>query len=362
MLNLIILILGDLAISVLQGFYMGVGIRQSAGWINILGMTLPTLFVWLIFSWLLGIYQWVAGLELIIPTENASSRNQPKRGRRHFFLRMLEETLGVQRIARLALVWISSSLFSVFWQTWYWNNILRVDRGISLRFTLFFCLAGFYFLVVWRAAWTAFVLVRALARQRRVIRVLCYLATAAVILYQLPALWLSLKYSDRQYTLNDELPSGYRTAIVYGAGVYRNGTASSVLRDRVNAAVQLYQAGQVDQIIMSGDNGAESRHETDVMTRVAVAAGVPAAAIAQDETGLNTQLTCENAAETYGVRQAVLVTQSFHTTRAMYSCDQYEIDSIAVSADLSVYNIFSWILWQLRDWLGLSIAWLNFTF
>ena len=47
MLNTLILLIGDLFVTVFQGFYMGVGIRQSAGVHNILGMTVPTLIIWL---------------------------------------------------------------------------------------------------------------------------------------------------------------------------------------------------------------------------------------------------------------------------------------------------------------------------
>jgi SanA protein len=42
-------------------------------------------------------------------------------------------------------------------------------------------------------------------------------------------------------------------AIVFGARVYPNGRLSAMLRDRVETAVQLFENGQVQAIIISGD-------------------------------------------------------------------------------------------------------------
>ena len=360
MVNLVILVLGDLIVITLQGFYMGVGIRQSAGIWNVLAMTLPTWFVWLGLSRLLGTYSRISGLHLAASQETVAAESDGKR--KVFFLRMLEDALSVQRLFRVGIVWLASSLFAVFWQTWYWNHVLKIDRGISISFTLFFCLTGFYLLAIWRMLWTLFVMVRTLTRKHTVFRFLCYLITFIIILSQVPPIVLTIRSASQKYTLDDiqELPS-YSTAIVFGAGVYRNGRASSILQDRVDTAITLYHAGKVDQILMSGDNSAESRHEVDVMSAIAVEQGVPEASILHDNEGLSTMLTCQNAAGSFGIDQAILVTQSFHTTRTLVSCEQAGMQAVSVSADLSVYNIFSWILWYVRDWLGLTMTWLEFT-
>jgi len=358
MLNGIILVIGDLAVSVLQGFYMGVGIRQSAGLLNVVALTILPLIVWLIGSWLLGLYRFIFNLK---PDDGKTTdKEKQTEKQKHLLLQMLDQTLSAQRPARLVIVWICSSLSAVFWQTWYWEHVLKHSHGISLQFTLFFCLAGFYFLAIWRFIWTAFVMIRILAKKHKVVRALCYLFTALIILYQLPAVWLTVNYAPRKYTLSDLPDLPYHTAIVFGAGVYRNGTASSVLQDRVDTAVALYQSGRVDQILMSGDNSDASRNEVDVMTNLAILQGVPATAILQDREGLSTERTCENAATQFGIHEAILVTQNFHTTRALYTCDHFQVKGVSVSADLSVYNIFSWLSWQLRDWMGLTLTWIFF--
>lgn len=351
MVNLILLVLGDLAAIVLQGFYMGVGIRQSSDLIHILGLTLPSLLAWLALAAALKIYRGIGqfGKSVAEPLSLAFGTRAKNR---------LWQLIRLQRPIRVGIVWLCVSLFAVFWQTWYWQSILRQNRGISVRFTFYFCLSGLFFLGFWRLVWTVFVLVRILAKSHPAFRALSYLAVILIVLFQLPALAITVQVRSQKIDLEDYARSDYPTAIVFGAGVYRNGTASSVLRDRVETAVMLYQKGAVERLLMSGDNSAVSRHETAVMAALASAMGVPQEAIVQDETGLSTSATCENAVKNFGIQKAVLVTQSFHTSRALYSCERAGMDALAVASDNSVYNIFSWLMWLVRDWTGLTLAWL----
>ncbi len=75
---------------------------------------------------------------------------------------------------------------------------------------------------------------------------------------------------------------------------------------------------------------------------------------------MDTALTCFHALKAFDQQTAVLVTQAFHTTRALYTCDQYGVKAVSVTADQSVYNIFSWLTWYLRDWVGLTLVWINY--
>lgn len=133
-----------------------------------------------------------------------------------------------------------------------------------------------------------------------------------------------------------------RVAVVFGAAVYANGRLSPILRDRVETAVQLYEAGQVTHIIMSGDNREDHYNEPQAMMAYAVAQGVPATAIQPDFAGLRTYDTCYRARHIFGVDTAVLVTQAFHLPRALFTCRQLGIDAIGVVADLRPYRGAEW--------------------
>ncbi len=143
------------------------------------------------------------------------------------------------------------------------------------------------------------------------------------------------------------------TAIVFGAGV-RDNQPSAVLFDRVTAAVQLYRAGVVSQLLMSGDGRFASHNEPAVMHTTALRFGVPPAAIQLDGGGLSTYETCRRAHDLFGVRSAVLVTQAFHLERALLICKGVGIDAVGFVADARPYRGMAWL--QVRELLATAHA------
>jgi vancomycin permeability regulator SanA len=121
-----------------------------------------------------------------------------------------------------------------------------------------------------------------------------------------------------------------RVAIVFGAGVRPDGSLTPMLRDRVEAAVDLYQTGKAQKLLMTGDNSEEYYDEVTAMKRYAVARGVPAEDITLDYAGFSTYESCFRARAIFGVQQGLLITQDFHLPRAVYTCRQLGIDAVGV--------------------------------
>lgn len=130
--------------------------------------------------------------------------------------------------------------------------------------------------------------------------------------------------------------------------------------DRVNTAIELYQRGLVDEMIMSGDNSDRSRNEVDHMVRMAVEAGVPESAVLRDDHGIHTAESIYNAKNILGKDAVIFVSQDFHNVRILMTGERYGLDGIAVAADRRIYNITSWITWYLLDWLRLPVYWLHY--
>ena len=138
-------------------------------------------------------------------------------------------------------------------------------------------------------------------------------------------------------------------ALVFGAGVGADGTLSPMLQDRVNAAVDLYKRGTVKKLLMTGDNSSVDYDEVSNMKRNAVAQGVPEGDIVLDYAGFNTYDSCYRAKAIFGVTQAVLVTQSYHLPRAIYTCRQLGVDSIGLGLpDWQKYP-GRMVMYQLRE-------------
>ena len=106
--------------------------------------------------------------------------------------------------------------------------------------------------------------------------------------------------------------------IVFGAGLRRDGTPTTVLRDRVETAAELYRQGKVEKLLMSGDNRFVDYNEPEAMRQYALQLGIPDEDIVLDYAGRRTYDTCYRAGAIFGVKKVILVTQLFHLPRAIY--------------------------------------------
>jgi SanA protein len=140
-----------------------------------------------------------------------------------------------------------------------------------------------------------------------------------------------------------------KVAIVFGAGLQHDGRPTAVLQDRVAAAAELYFAGKVEKLLMSGDNRFVDYNEPGAMRAYAIELGVPEEAIVLDYAGRRTYDTCYRAKAIFGVYDALLVTQKFHLPRTLFICRSLGIESIGVIADRRVYRSYALNYWRLRE-------------
>jgi SanA protein len=151
-----------------------------------------------------------------------------------------------------------------------------------------------------------------------------------------------------------------RVAIVLGAGVWENGEPSDVLYDRIVTAVELYRAGRVKKILMSGDNPTESYDEPTAMKQTAVRLGVPASDVVLDFAGRRTYDTCFRAREIFAIQKAIVVTQEFHQPRTVYLCNNLGVDSIGITANRRKY--VNEDDWAFREFFSTASAWFEINF
>jgi SanA protein len=129
-----------------------------------------------------------------------------------------------------------------------------------------------------------------------------------------------------------EVPAA-EVAIVPGALVQPNGRMSGMLAERVRRAAELWHAGKVKKILVSGDHHTWAYDEPDTMRKALVNDGVPPRDVFEDHAGFDTWATMVRAAGIFGVRDAVVVTQGFHMPRALFLADAAGIDATGLTAD-----------------------------
>lgn len=139
---------------------------------------------------------------------------------------------------------------------------------------------------------------------------------------------IGLQTADQMYEDIAKVPSK-EVALVLGAAAYPS-RLSDVLKDRVDTAIELYEAKKISTLLMSG-----SESEAKAMQEYAVENGVPESAVTQDAKGLNTMASIRNAAGLN--RSLIIVTQEFHLPRALFIANTMGIDTVGMIADKHEY-------------------------
>lgn len=137
------------------------------------------------------------------------------------------------------------------------------------------------------------------------------------------------------FTVADVPPA--TVALVPGARVYPNGVPAPALRDRLDAAADLYAAGRVKKVLASGDPAAPEYDEVHAMGVYLRDRGVPAEDLFLDHAGVRTFDTMARAARVFGVRDAVICTQAFHLPRSVFLARAAGIDAHGLVADRRLY-------------------------
>lgn len=163
----------------------------------------------------------------------------------------------------------------------------------------------------------------------------------------MPRWVMGLFATPRTYTV-ENVPAA-RVAIVFGAGLLRDGSAGPVLSDRMLTAINLYQAGKVEKILVSGDNRFIEYNEPEAGRQYALEHGVPDEDIVLDYAGRRTYDTCYRAKYIFGVEEAILVTQDFHMPRALTLCNWFGVNSAGVEADNRYFLKRTRIWWGFRE-------------
>ena len=140
--------------------------------------------------------------------------------------------------------------------------------------------------------------------------------------------------------------------LVLGAQVFPNGRPSPFLAARLGLAVELYRAGRIGSVLVSGDHRTPEYDEPAAMRRYLIEHGVPADTITSDGGGLDTYDSCVRAKRIFGVERLTVLTQSYHLPRAVATARAVGLDAVGVGDDSVRAGSRSWRRGALRDQLA----------
>jgi SanA protein len=167
-----------------------------------------------------------------------------------------------------------------------------------------------------------------------------------IIIIALINIYVNSKSKRYIYTRIEEVPACY-TAIVLGALVSNTGYPSKFLKDRMDVAIELYTGKKIKRFLLSGDHGRKNYDEVNSMKNYLLEKGINTEDIFLDHAGFDTYSTIVRAKEVFGVEKAIIVTQEFHLSRAVYIARSKGIEAYGIKADRQDY--YSLVRLKIRE-------------
>jgi len=132
-----------------------------------------------------------------------------------------------------------------------------------------------------------------------------------------------------------------QAGLVLGAKVYRNGTMSDVLMDRVLTALEFYKKGFFDKFLVSGDHGRVEYDEVNTIKDFLLSRGISPEDIFLDHAGFDTYDSVYRAKHIFQAESVMIFSQGFHLPRAVYIARNQDLESYGIISDKHVY-LGSW--------------------
>ncbi|VXB73200.1 SanA/YdcF family protein [Maribacter litoralis] len=124
-----------------------------------------------------------------------------------------------------------------------------------------------------------------------------------------------------------------RVGLVLGtSNKLTNGSPNPYYTYRIDATKALYNAGKIEFILVSGDNGSIYYNEPDTFKKDLVKAGIPEHVIFLDYAGFRTLDSMFRAKFIFGLDDVTVISQKFHNERAIYIAKQKGLNAIGFNA------------------------------
>lgn len=145
-------------------------------------------------------------------------------------------------------------------------------------------------------------------------------------------LWVIGSTADSVYDVQN-CPSK-KVALVLGTSKRTSsGNPNRFFEERMLTAAELYLAGNVRHILVSGDNRSRYYNEPRDMLQALGDLNVPDSAITLDFAGLRTFDSVVRSKKVFKQQDIAIVTQRFHCYRSLFIARYYGLDAVAVAAD-----------------------------
>lgn len=163
-----------------------------------------------------------------------------------------------------------------------------------------------------------------------------YIGVSLLVLFLLLLgcnMWVVLATQPQIYNEVSVIPHRSVALVLGTSNRLSDGSPNPFFSNRIETAYQLFKSGKVDHIIVSGDNRSKYYNEPVAMRNALIEKGIPSSVITLDFAGLRTLDSIVRCKEIFGQESVTIITQPFHSYRALFISQYYKMDAVVMVAD-----------------------------
>lgn len=146
------------------------------------------------------------------------------------------------------------------------------------------------------------------------------------------SLWVSVVTKNKTFNTIKETPSRDVAMVLGTSKLLKSGVLNPYFVYRIEAAAELYHAGKIKRIVVSGDHSLNHYNESQDMMNALVDKEVSPQHIYLDYAGLRTLDSVVRIREIFGQNKIIVISQEFHNKRAIFIGNYRDVDIIGYNA------------------------------
>ena len=168
--------------------------------------------------------------------------------------------------------------------------------------------------------------------KKRIRNILIILAFLPILIVVLCNAIIEGVSSEKTFDDIQEIPIN-KVGVVLGTARHLvEGGTNPFYFNRIQAAIDLYNKGKIEFVLVSGDNGTIYYNEPDTMKKDLIAGGIPEDRIFLDFAGFRTLDSMVRAKEVFGLAEVTVISQEFHNERAIYLAQRHGLNAVGFNA------------------------------
>ncbi len=143
-----------------------------------------------------------------------------------------------------------------------------------------------------------------------------------------------IENASKDFVFNDlnKIPNQKVGLLLGTSKTLSNGNPNAYYVRRIEATAELYKAGKIKYVIVSGDNSVKNYNETEDMKFSLMEKGIPESHIFEDFAGFRTLDSVVRAKEIFGQDSITVISQKFHNERAIFLAQKNGITAYGYNA------------------------------